>query len=103
VPITTGTGPYPLSDFSLISSGALALPTTRNLGGQNPLLDANSFTVSFNNTTPYASYLLLFPTVKDEVAVNSLQVAEVQLNVPEPGMIGLAGVGALALMRRRVK
>jgi hypothetical protein len=101
--IAPDAGPYPLSNFSLISSGSLALPITRNLGGANPLLDANSFTVSFDNNVSYASYLVLFPTVKDEPAVNSMQVAEIQLNVPEPGVMGLVAVGAVALMRRRTR
>ena len=101
--IAPNAGPYPLSNFSLISSGSLALPITRNLGGVNPLLDANSQTVAFDNTVSYASYLVVFPTVKDEVAVNSMQVAEIQLNVPEPGVMGLVAVGAVALMRRRMR
>jgi hypothetical protein len=99
--IVPDAGPYALSNFSLISEGPLALPATRNLGGTNPLLDANSLTVSFDNSASYTSYLLLFPTVKNEPLVNSMQIAEVQLNVPEPGVLGLAGVGMVALLRRR--
>ena len=33
----TGSGPFALSDFTLISSGLLALPTTRQPGGISPL------------------------------------------------------------------
>jgi len=101
-----GDGPFPLSGFTLISSGALALPETRNAGGESPLLPENSQTVAFANSASYTSYLILFPTVKDGVAANSMQIAEIQLDgvVPEPASAGLAalGLGAL-LMRRRAR
>ena len=85
--VLTPGGPFALSLFTPISSGALALPTTRNLGGTNPLQDANSQTVAISNTQAYKSYMILFPTVKTEVSANSMQIAEVQafgVAVPEP-------------------
>jgi len=98
-----GTGPFALSNFALVSSGALALPASRNAGGVSPLLPENSQTVTFPNTSSYTSYLVLFPTVKDSAA-NSMQIAEIQLDgvVPEPATFGLAALGmGAALMRRR--
>jgi hypothetical protein len=50
--------------------------------------------------------MILFPTIKDEPTVNSMQVAEVQVfgtAVPEPTGCALLAVGALvgAVRRRR--
>lgn len=99
-----GAGPYPLAGFTLISSGALALPDSRNAGGAAALLPANSQTITFPNSSSFTSYLVLFPTVKNSSA-NSMQIAEIQLDgvVPEPATAGLAALslGALALRRRR--
>lgn len=75
----------PLSSFTLISSGSLSLPSSRNLGGDNPLLDDNSQTISFDNSTAYRSYLILFPTIKNSGTANSMQIAELQLyGFPSP-------------------
>jgi hypothetical protein len=54
--------------WSPISTGTLALPATRNIFAP---------TVSFANTTAYTSYKLIFPTVKDPAAANSMQISEV--------------------------
>ena len=70
----------PFDLFTEISSGELDLPESRNEGGAAELDDFNSQTVEFDNTTQYESYLVLFPTVKDSGAANSMQIAEVQLN-----------------------
>ncbi|MEX2138356.1 MAG: PEP-CTERM sorting domain-containing protein [Pirellulales bacterium] len=97
-----------------ISSGTLALPTGRNLtsapfSGTTPINPATDFlqTVTFANLVPYTSYRLVFPTVKDPVAANSMQIAEVELlgvAIPEPSTFALAGAGLLGLivaLRRR--
>lgn len=97
-----GTGPFAMASFSLISSGALALPASRNAGGAAILDPVNSQTVNFANSSSYTSYLVLFPTVKD-AAANSMQIAEIQLGgvIPEPATAGLAVLGAGLLLRRR--
>jgi hypothetical protein len=109
----TGGGPFALSNFTLINSGPLALPATRQLGGLSAPLDTDTAgnpaitnqEVTFANNSLYRSYLVLFPTVKDSAAANSMQLGEVQLNgVPEPSTIALLAlttVGLAALRRRR--
>ena len=103
-------GSIAMSEFTLISSGLLALPGSRNPGGTAALNDANSQTVGFANADAYISYLILFPTLKNSGAANSVQIGEVQLYgdvvgaVPLPAALplllaGLAGMGALG--RRR--
>ncbi|MGB7947823.1 MAG: hypothetical protein WCH75_09095, partial [Candidatus Binatia bacterium] len=53
--------------WSFVSSGALALPATRN---------AFSPIVSFANSTAYSSYKVIFPSVKNAAAANSMQISE---------------------------
>jgi len=72
----TGAGPFPLTGFTPISAGSLALPAARSTG--TALDDTKSQLVTFANTTAYGSYLILFPTVSNEPVANSLQIAEVQ-------------------------
>jgi hypothetical protein len=100
-PITsTAHGPGNSEMWTLIASGALNLPAARNTVGP---------TVNFVNTTHYSSFRLVFPTVKNVGAANSMQIAEVQLGataipaVPEPAsaMLGALALGAMALRRRR--
>ncbi len=74
-----GGGPFALNQFTLISSGDLALPDRRNPGGIADLIDATSQTVFFSNSNAYLSYLIVFPTVKDSGSANSMQIAEIQL------------------------
>ena len=75
----SGPGPFDLDQFTLISSGDLALPDSRNQGANTNLDEANSQSVFFSNSDAYTSYLLVFPTVKDSANANSMQIAEVQL------------------------
>lgn len=69
--------------WTLISSGALALPSTRLT--QGAILD-------FVNATAYTSYKMIFPTVKNPGAANSMQVADVSL------FTGMGGTGTQILM-----
>jgi hypothetical protein len=55
-------------NWTLISSGALALPEERYTA---------SAPVSFSNATSYSSYKVVFPTVKNDPAANSMQIADV--------------------------
>ena len=67
---------YPLAGMTLLSSGSLNLPDTRNTGPVAVL--------SFTNNTAYASYLIVFPTVKSSIynvgSTNSMQIAEILFN-----------------------
>jgi hypothetical protein len=58
------TGPW-----TLIASNNTSLPTTRG----------STVNLTFINSTPYTSYRLLFPTVRDAAAANGMQIAEVEL------------------------
>jgi MYXO-CTERM domain-containing protein len=92
-----------LNSYALITSGLLALPSTRNAGAAAALDDANSQTVVFGNGTAYDHYLVVFTTVKDSGSANSVQIAEVQLNtIPEPStaVLGALGLTFLAALRR---
>ncbi|TWT37717.1 Soluble aldose sugar dehydrogenase YliI precursor [Posidoniimonas corsicana] len=62
-----------------LSSGALSLSDDRFV---------TSDPVSFANTTSYTSYKLIFPTVKNDGAANSMQIAEVDF------FTGAAATGA---------
>ena len=58
---------------------------------------------SVSNSIAYTSYRMVFPTLKNTAGANSIQIAEIQFFVPEPGSLGLALAGAVALcgLRRR--
>jgi hypothetical protein len=56
--------------WTLIASGALALPEARLTEGD---------VVAFANATAYKSYKIIFPTVKDAAAANSMQISGLQL------------------------
>jgi hypothetical protein len=103
--------------FTLIASDLITLPDTRNDGGGAALDPANSTTASFSNADAYTSYMVIFPTLKDSDAANSMQVAEIQLldatganlltpndailggqlAVPEPTSLVLLLIGAAGL------
>src|SRR5690606_13444332 len=57
-------------NWTLISAGALSLPTARL---------ANGTLISFANSTSYASYKIVFPTVRNAATANGVQVADIQL------------------------
>ena len=63
---STGTS----ENWTLIASGPVSLPAQRN--------DQVGVLVTFDNTTYYKSYKLLFLTVKNAGATNCMQIAEVQ-------------------------
>lgn len=108
--------------FTLVSSGGLSLPALREFSEP---LNANdtSTTVNFANSDSYASYMILFPTVKNEATADRMHVGEIQLfdtnalgvfdptdsvlgvqaaeTIPEPTTSLLALTGALVMLRRR--
>ena len=85
-----------LESWTLIGSGALALPDARSTAGP---------VVNVSNVNSYTSYRMAFPTLKDAANVNSMQISEVQFfAVPEPSTIAmgmLALVTASCLRRHR--
>lgn len=102
-----------ISDFTMIAGGDILLPESRNDGGEAALDPANAYAAAFlDNEASYASYLVLFPTVKDLDAANSMQIADVQIYsvdvasggvVPEPSSAFMAlSLGLLLpLLRKR--
>ena len=72
---------YPTTDFTLITEGALELPSDRATIatpiGDPPFSTGPFQTVDFSNTKTYTSFMLIFPTVKDASSANSMQVSEV--------------------------
>ena len=95
----------PNGPFSVIYVSNVDLPGDRNAPGQalNPNTQ-NFTTVAFNNTTQYNTYRVTFPTLRDGVRANAMQIGEVELLgtiIPEPATLGLVSIGALGLLRRR--
>jgi hypothetical protein len=95
----------PNGPFTPIAVSNINLPGDRNATGQalNPNTQ-NFVDYAFNNTTAYKTYRLTFPTLRDGVGANSMQIGEVELLgtvVPEPATLGLLGFGGLALLARR--
>ena len=73
--------------WTLISSGALALPSgvgSRQVAG--PI-------VAFANATPYSSYRMVFPTVKNVPASTIMQISEAQLFSDAAGTAPILAVG----------
>lgn len=57
-------------NWTLIAQGSLTLPDTRFAAGP---------VANFENAVSYTSYRLVFPTVKDAAAANSMQISEAAL------------------------
>jgi hypothetical protein len=98
----SATGP-----FTVIYGSNVTLPGNRNLTPTagipiNPNTQ-NFVDVLFNNTTSYNAYRVTFPTLRDGVAANSMQIAEVELlgTIPEPASLSLVAIGAVGLLARR--
>jgi PEP-CTERM motif len=92
----------PLSgDFAISTLTPIVTGATTGLG-----TDPGRFTAggpqTFTNNTAYASYLLIFPTVRDAGAANSMQIGEITFDgIPEPGTAALAAMALLGLVRRK--
>jgi len=73
--------------WTLISSGAISLPAAR--------LDSTTY-VPISAGAAYSSYKLIFPTLKNAPATNSMQIADVQFYtevIPEPSTFALVAMG----------
>jgi PEP-CTERM motif-containing protein len=72
-------------NWTLISSGPLSLSTARG--------DKNNW-VTFPPGAAYQSYKVIFPTLRNAPATNSMQIANIQLwRVPEPSTLALVAMG----------
>ncbi len=91
--------------FTLIASGGLNLPDGRNNSGTTITYPntLNSESVSFANTDAYTYYKVVFPTLKNAGAANSMQIGEVDFYgvTPEPATLALLGLGGLVTLLRR--
>jgi uncharacterized protein (TIGR03382 family) len=92
-----GAGPFNLSSMATLASGITGLAT-----------DPGRFTAgaaqNVPNDTAFASYVVIFPTVRDTATANSMQVSEIAFDttaIPEPSALGLGGLALLGLLRRR--
>jgi subtilisin-like proprotein convertase family protein len=69
----------PNGPWTVISTGALALPTGRNAAGALNVNTSVYQDVYFSNSAPYTSYRVTFPTLRNVATANSMQVGEVDL------------------------
>ncbi|HEX6961515.1 MAG TPA: PEP-CTERM sorting domain-containing protein [Lacipirellula sp.] len=104
--VNNGTSLIPGVTWTQIASGDANLPGSLPGGGQflpapappntpNPANDGRFMegpVYSFSNTNAYSSYRIVFPTTKDPMAGNSMQIAEVQLYPSLDGPNSSAGV-----------
>jgi subtilisin-like proprotein convertase family protein len=71
----------PAGPWTEISTGPLNLPLARNAGGATTALRGGTQElIRFNNTTPYTSYRVTFPTIRNAGTANSMQIAEVDFH-----------------------
>lgn len=76
----SGSTSGPEGPFTLIASGDLALPEDRNGTGDEPInVERFHQEIVFENAEAYTDYRLIFPTLKDAAAANSMQIAEIEL------------------------
>lgn len=78
-PITSADKSNGFTDhWTFVAQGTVSLPATRNF---------TAAAINFSNTKSYSSYWIVFPTVKDSPAANSMQISEIQL-YPNSGGTG---------------
>ena len=78
IPALTSGATFALGNFTEIASGTLALPDPRDTTADGV---GYSQSVPIPGSTAYASYLLVFPTVKNApAAADAMQISEVQLH-----------------------
>jgi hypothetical protein len=70
--------------WKLISSGRLALPGILPNGGGDDFRGVATL-IPVNAESAYASYRLIFPTVKDASTANSMQIADIQFYAEPTG------------------
>lgn len=94
--------------FTVIYGSTITLPgggANRNPGGEEINPNVHDYAeVLFANAVSYSAYRVTFPTLRDASGANSMQIGEVELLgtiIPEPTTLGLLGLGALGLLRRR--
>lgn len=69
----------PAGPFKVIAEGPFLLPAERHPGGEGAIsVDDEHYAVRFENDVAYTSYRLIFPTLKNPLSANSMQVAEVE-------------------------
>jgi hypothetical protein len=79
--------------WTLISEGSVTLPP--GAAGRHQWGDF----IAVNSPANYSSYRLIFPTVRNATAANSMQIADIQFYtaIPEPATASLVAIVGLAL------